>query len=322
MTIPQVNHLLELLYDRGDGYFVSDELTAAIGVDRTRLEKLIELLGHRGHALERNPARGVRLASPIRLDAHLIERELGTRRIGKHVICFDELDSTNDVAFDSARQAEADGLVVLAESQRRGRGRMGRKWLSRPRSNILLSALLLDPGKNLSQDALTIAGGLAVAEGIEAVGVHDVKLKWPNDVLLETRKVAGVLVEVRTVERNRAVVIGIGVNVGAHPHQELLDSPATDLVSELGHDVRRIEVIRKILQRLDEWVYRISEGKLEELRTAWLRRCGMLNERISVACGDVRHVGWLLDVSPLEGLILSTDDGRRIYLQAGSSRIL
>ncbi|MBM3502098.1 MAG: biotin--[acetyl-CoA-carboxylase] ligase [Armatimonadetes bacterium] len=265
----------------------------------------------------------MRLEHPVRLDSHLIERGLGARRVGRDVLCFDEVDSTNDVAFDSARQGNPDGLVVLAESQRRGRGRQGRQWLSPPGKNLLMSVLLTDPAGQLAHDALTVAGGLAVAEGIEAAcPALACRLKWPNDVLLDGEKTAGVLVEIRQQAPGRCVVVGVGVNVNACPPPERVDHPATSLAEQMGQSVERIDVAREIIRRLDEWVERVSRRDLADLHTRWVRRCGMINQRVSVDSAGQRYVGRVADVHPLEGLILFDDDGRRVHLPAEYSTLL
>ncbi len=162
-----VDRVLELLYDRGEKFFLADELAATGGLDRQRLDRAIESLRDRGQGVEFSPGHGFRLAGSPKLDSHLIERDLGAARVGRSVICFDEVGSTNDVALDSARQGGTDGLVICAESQRSGRGRQGSQWLSPPRENLLFSALLIYPTGSVSHEALTIATGLAVAEGIE-----------------------------------------------------------------------------------------------------------------------------------------------------------
>jgi len=311
--------VLELLYDR-EGPFALAELAAAAGVSRNRLDDVLGELARR-QRLDSSPA-GVWLVRPVALDAHLIERGLNVRRVGRSAICFDEVGSTNDVAFDSARQADADGLVVLAESQRAGRGRLGRTWISPPGTNILLSAVLLGDRRSLPHEAVTIAAGLAAAEGVAESCQLDPQLKWPNDVLLDGRKLAGVLVEVRTVARRRATVVGLGLNANAAPSDERVDRPATSLADHLHAPVERVEVVRAILRRLDEWVARVMDGRLDELHAAWLARCGMINERVTVQSKGWRQVGRVLDVSPLEGLILAGDDGRTVHIPAEGATLI
>lgn len=315
------NQLLGLLYDRGEAFFGLGELATATGLDRRRLDRAIGVLRRRGQEIEFSPTHGVRLVRPVRLDAHLIERDLGTRRIGRSAICFEEVDSTSDVAFDASAQDGADGLVVLAEYQRRGRGRLGRQWLSQPYANILLSVLLIESVAP-AHDALTVAAGLAVAEGIEEACALRCGLRWPNDVLLDGAKVAGVLVEMRTDDKRHIVVIGVGVNANAVPAERQIETPATNLAENLTHPVERTEVVRAVLRRLEVRTRRVRRGEIAELHDTWLSRCGMINERITVLCAGRRHVGRVLDVSPLEGLVLCCDDDRTVHLPAEGSTIL
>lgn len=317
-----VGEVLELLYDRREGFFPLDELASAMESGRTGVDAAIEQLRRRGHQFETMPAHGIRLVRPARLDAHLIERGLGVARVGRSVICFDEVDSTNDVGRDSAGQEGADGLVVTAEFQRRGRGRQGRQWLSEAGKNAMLSAVLLDSAGALPHEGLTIAAGLAVAEGIEDGCGLECHLKWPNDVLLEGAKVAGVLVERETADPEPCMVVGIGVNVNAAPAADKVDHPATSLAESLGHDVERIDLVRALLRRLDRWVAILTGGGFQDLHTAWISRCGMVNQRIRVVCAGQPSEGRVLDVSPLDGLILCCDDGRRIHLPAASTTVV
>lgn len=317
----RVNRVLGLLYDR-DGYWGHGELAAAGGVNARELAMALELIAGRGHRLDFSPASGVRLARAVRPDAYLIERDLGVRRIGRNVICFDEVDSTNDVAADAARQPDTDGLVVTAESQRRGRGRLGRTWRSPAGANVLMSVVVSGADRS-EHEVVTIAAGLATAEGIERACGLACALKWPNDVLVGEAKVAGVLIDMRTPAPGRSVlVVGVGVNVAASPPDGAIDRPAVHLEAVSAGPVERIEVIREVLRRLDAWVCAAADGRTDRLHEAWMSRCGMLNRRVEVVCAGRRHVGRVLDVSPLEGLILAEDSGRRVHLPARSSSVV
>jgi len=319
------DRILELLYDRPAGFFGLDDLAAAAGTDSGVVEGALERLAARGHRFERTPVQGVRLLRPTLLDAHLVERDLPVEQIGRHVICFGEVDSTNDVAFDSARQAGGRALVVTAEFQRAGRGRGGRKWLSPPGGGVLASVLLHEAAARLPGEALTIAAGLAVAEGVEAgTGVH-AGLEWPNDVVIDGAKVAGVIVEVRSAEvaagRAGRVVVGLGINVNAAPPAEQVARAVTCLSESAGRTLERIEILRAVLLRLDEWVAGLLAAKAEDLHRRWCARCQMINRRVTVTSGRESFTGRVLDVSPFDGLILLTDDGRRVHLPAATSTV-
>lgn len=320
--IDVTGRVLEVLYDRREGFVSPEELSEAAGARQERVDAAIEQLRRLGQPIEFVPPHGYRLRRPVRLDGYLIERDLRTRRVGRNVLCFDEVDSTNDVAATAAAQVGSDGLVVLAESQRAGRGRLGRAWLSPPGRNILMSVLLLDPHNTLPHDGLTIAAGLAAAEGVEAsTGCH-CGLGWPNDVLLDGRKLCGVLVELHTAGGRRCLVTGIGINVNACPSDDEVDQPATCLADHAGEWIERTEIVQAVLRRMDHWVGLLAEGRTESLHGAWLSRCGMLNRRLTVLRAGQRYVGRVLDISPREGLVLCGDDQRRIHLPAAGSTVL
>lgn len=315
-----------------------DELGEQAGGDASSLEAAMQALRRRGHQLEHSPARGVRLVRPTVLDAHLIERDLPVERIGRHVICFGEVDSTNDVAFGSAEQAGGESLVVTAEFQRAGRGRLGRQWTCPAGGGILTSVLLGGDTCELPQglpvasivEPLTIAAGLAVAEGVEQATGVSTQLEWPNDVAVGGAKAAGVLVETRTVgtdrpERSpgegRRVVVGFGINVTAAPDPQAVERPATCLAAEGASTLERIEILRSVLVRADHWVAEIRTGNFDRLHDRWVERCGMINHRLTVRLGDELFTGRVLDVSPLGGLVLITDVGEQLRLPAAASSV-
>jgi len=313
------NAILAQLYDRRD--FVSmHELASCLG-DPRRLAGALDDLERRGHRLDRQPDRGVKLADPVRLDAYLIERDLGTDLIGRSVVCFGQIESTNDVAMSSAAQQGTGGLVVTAESQRAGRGRRGGRWICPARSGLLFSVLLTDSPEQLDQEPTTIAAGLAVAEGIEESTSLKCDLKWPNDVRIDGRKVAGVLIESRSQGDTQATAIGIGVNVTAGPPPDEIGRPATHIAAH-EPDPGRIELLRSILRRLEYWRREVIARRYDQLHEGWTSRCGMLHQRVRILSRGVEYVGRTVDISPLEGLVLACDSGIHVHLPAAVSTVL
>jgi BirA family biotin operon repressor/biotin-[acetyl-CoA-carboxylase] ligase len=308
----RTDRVLGSLYDAGQDGLEAGDLPAGS----------LRALAERGIEVETSAEGRLRLVRPVKLEAYLIERGLDTSRIGRSVICFESVASTNDVAWDSALQSNTDGLVVAAESQQAGRGRHGRSWVSPPRQNLLFSVLLHDGEHRLVDEAVTILAGLAVAEGIDAACRVDCDVKWPNDVLVGDAKVAGVLVEARSVRGRRCCVVGIGLNVGAAPDEEAIGRPATCLADLTGGQADRVRILRAVLRRLDYWVGKVSAGVTEELRRQWLGRCAMLSHRIRVRSGQSEYTGRVLDIDPLEGLVLQGDRGPRVLIPARGATIL
>lgn len=322
-TEDPTDRLAEALYDAGGAYLPPGELIDRSGLSGPALRRAVERLKGRGHTVEESPAHGLRLVRPAALDAHLLEQDLGTDRVGRNVICFTEVDSTNDTAAASARQHGADGLVVLADSQRRGRGRLGRSWIAPPAQNVLMSVVLLAGGEELACDRLTIAAGLATAEGIEDATGLPCGVKWPNDVLLDGAKLAGILIERRRPPGSATAagtcwIVGIGINANAAPPPGQVTHPAACLADRLGHPVERTDLIRAVLRRLDAWLSDLDPAKLH---TAWQRRCSLRNERVTVVHTGRRYTGRVLDISPLEGLVLSTDTQGEVRLPAHGSTL-
>jgi len=259
----------------------------------------------------------------ILLDAGKILDGLDTLRVGRSILCFKEVNSTNDVAWDSARQGNSDGLVILAEAQRHGRGRHGKIWLSPPGTAILMSVVLMDDSVCINPGALTIAAGLAVAEGIDqASGLHT-RLKWPNDVMFEGKKLAGILVERRSYKKTFVMVIGMGINVFASPSNSSVDSPAASLAELVdSQKLSRNDIVQKILRRLDYWIIQVAASNLAMLHDMWIPRCDMIGNRVRLKAGGILHAGRVLDVEPLGGLLLVNDLGARELIPAEGTTVV
>jgi len=247
-----------------------------------------------------------------------LEKALEMKRIGRSVICFETVDSTNDIAWDSVRQGNTDGLVVTAESQRAGRGRQGRIWADLSGEGLLFSVLLQGSDRNIKTDILTLASGVAVSEGIEDVTSISTELKWPNDVYIKGGKAAGILVEYRQSEA--AAVIGVGINVNASPVNDDITSRVTCISEHVGYRIDRAKLLTAILQRIDRRVG--GDCDIKELHDAWISRCGMINERVTVDCCGIRYTGRMADIDPMEGIDIIDDHGTRTLLPARWSTVI
>ncbi len=243
-----------------------------------------------------------------------ITDNLETRFIGQRVIYYPSLTSTNDAAKREAQQGAVEGTVVLAEEQTAGRGRIKRAWLS-PKGSIALSIILHPSLAHLS--SLVMIASLAVAHCIEKVTALKAQIKWPNDVLVNQKKVCGILIE-SDVRGNTVdyTIIGIGINVNLR----LADFPeipptATSLSHELGREVSRLDLIRCLLVETERLYLALSAG--EPIHQEWRDRLVTLGKKVQVSSGKARYKGIAESVTSDGSLLLRQSNGSLTKIVAG-----
>jgi BirA family biotin operon repressor/biotin-[acetyl-CoA-carboxylase] ligase len=248
------------------------------------------------------------------LSAAAITDGLATRFIGQEVSCYPSLPSTNDVAKQKARQGAKEGTVIVAEEQTAGRGRIKRRWLS-PRGSIALSMILYPPLAYLP--SLIMVASLAVARSIEQVTNLKAKIKWPNDVLVNDKKICGILVE-SDVRGNKVdyAVIGIGLNVNLKLSEFPQIAPmATSLSRELGREVSRREVIRSLLAEAEKLYLALAAG--DSVFKEWRDNLVTLGQKVRVSSGAVTYRGIAESVAADGSLLLRQPDGSLLKIVAG-----
>jgi BirA family transcriptional regulator, biotin operon repressor / biotin---[acetyl-CoA-carboxylase] ligase len=281
-----------------------------------------------GFGIEQHPYRGASYVGPAdRLCPDQIEHELANRWLGRRIVVWNRLTSTNDLAARAGASRSNDGLVILAEEQSAGRGRPGRSWTAPPRSSILMSVVLFPPAHLMPRDSagglgrawLTALGAIATAEVVSSWTGQSARIKWPNDVRVKGRKIAGILVE-RALAPNQVLasprhtsepawgaVIGVGLNANL-PREDFppeLAPLATSLQIERGGArVDRSELARDLIRRLDHW-YDLSRARgPETLNAAWCQRSEHLGRLVKVATSSAHLVGRLVDLDVRFGVTL------------------
>ncbi len=223
------------------------------------------------------------------------EWQLDTRRLGRRVLVFDRVESTNTIAGSATGQ---EGLAVLADEQTAGRGQHGRTWLAPPRASVLLS-LRLSPPPPLRRPAfLTAWAAVAVCEVVrELVGVP-ARIKWPNDVLLRGRKVCGILIEQAHAGETGVTVVGIGLNVQQSDADFLAAGlpQATSLAALAGAPLDTHEVARRLVYQLDEDYDRLCGGDRNTLEALWKWHLGLLGRFVVAECADGAQRGRLIEI--------------------------
>jgi BirA family biotin operon repressor/biotin-[acetyl-CoA-carboxylase] ligase len=224
--------------------------------------------------------------------------------------------STNDDVREAASAGTAEGLVVVAGRQDAGRGRRGAAWVCPPGEGLAFSVLLRPRENKALWPRLSLAAGLAVAEALERLGVF-AEVKWPNDVWIVGRKVAGILVEAG----DDHVVVGIGINVGVREFPEVLADSATSLALECGEAPELPMVLMLVLERLQVWQAKIGVG-FEELLRAFRVRCALTGKAVRLLAADGALSGTVVGIGDGGELLLQTGTGVRKLVQADEVRVV
>jgi len=257
---------------------------------------------------------------PHRLTVDAIARGLDVRRIGRRVLVFDDVDSTNTHALDRLRELglNADGTVLFAEHQAAGRGRLGRRWQSPRGASLLMTALLVDPrpGETAGRTnaRLTLVVAVAVAEAIRSCTDVEPVIRWPNDLYVGDSKLAGMLIETRDWTNGLvATAVGIGVNCLQQPGHfpPDLGRPATSLDMASSRPVDRVAVARAILMQLDRRLAVQDANFDSDIHATWKHLSNDIGQRVTLVESGIEHTGRILDLDPLDGLLLQLDTGAR-----------
>ncbi|MGB8318465.1 MAG: biotin--[acetyl-CoA-carboxylase] ligase [Ignavibacteriaceae bacterium] len=239
----------------------------------------------------------------------IFDIKLDTEFVGRNFIYCEEVDSTNSVLFDKSNKFNQNGTVLLAEKQTKGKGRKDRVWYSAKDQNLTFS-ILLNNKKYLSVNPNMINFGtsLAVALSIENLYQLRVNLKWPNDVLLNGKKAAGILLETSSRgTRLEKIVIGIGLNVNQTFFQGNFNIQPTSIRAELNQIVEREKILSEILNNFEEIIEKI-ESESKWILNDWRAHCNLIGDKISVTDGDVVKYGIFEDIDDDGYLLLKSDN--------------
>jgi BirA family biotin operon repressor/biotin-[acetyl-CoA-carboxylase] ligase len=289
-------------------------LAKQLGVSRAAVWNRIEDLRRHGYEIEASPHHGYILrASPDALHGDdLMARLTSPRDIGRDIRVFTETASTNDVVEKLARDGLPEGAVVFAEAQSGGRGRLGRTWVSPAGVGLWFSILLRPRLHPTSATQLTVLAAVAVARAIERQTELRPAIKWPNDVLVGHRKVAGILLEMSTeLDRIRHAVLGIGidVNVPGEAFPQSIRTVATSLAAEAGHPIDRPALATQVLAELDHLYARLNAGDFHEVGDEWMRRCSTLGQHVTIHMGSRAVAGRAEALDEDGALLVRTEHG-------------
>ncbi|MEK3886050.1 biotin--[acetyl-CoA-carboxylase] ligase [Bacillus sp. FSL K6-3431] len=302
---------------RADYEFISGQALAdLIGCSRTAIWKQIEELRKTGFEIEAIRKKGYRIITkPDRLSENEILMGLETKVLGRNILHFDTIDSTQTKANEEARNGAPEGMIIIAEEQTNGRGRMARQWHSSKHKGIWMS-LVLRP--NLSPDKapqFTLITAIAVARAIEEATGIEPEIKWPNDILFKGKKMTGILTELQAeADKINFIIIGIGLNV----NQETIDFPedvrkiATSLAIENGGKVSRVVLLQYILKNFEKYYQLYVEKGFGPLKVIWESYVMSIGKSIIARTITGEIAGKALGITE-EGVLKVEDDNGKIH---------
>jgi BirA family biotin operon repressor/biotin-[acetyl-CoA-carboxylase] ligase len=312
---------LRLFLKKNQGKWISGELISNhLLVSRSAIWKHIHKLNEEGYTIESAPKKGYLLTNasdPITADE--IREGLCTKVFGrKNISCLKETDSTNTRAKELAAQGAPEGTLIIAEKQTNGRGRRGRSWFSPSGGGIYCSLILrpaMPPGET---PRITLMTAVVAAETLMSLVKLNLKIKWPNDILANGRKLAGILTEISAdMDSVNYIIVGLGLNVNnlfENSPQDIKKS-ATSILIETGNRVPRIKFIQNYLKLYEQYYDMFKKNNFESIMNRWRELADILGKQIKVDVIGKTHIGEVMDVDNDGVLILKDDQGglQRIF---------
>lgn len=315
----RIKEVLTFLIGKVD-YVSGDYISTEIGISRTAVWKYMNQLAQMGYRISKLKGKGYLLMeTPDRLYPWEIERSLKGNIIGRKIIFKERLDSTNSFAFSLALAGEPEGTCVVAETQDKGKGRLGRVWLSPLGKNIYLSTILRPLIHPSLIYPITFVSSLAAADTIETLTGKRTTLKWPNDVVINGKKICGTLLELSTeADMIKFVVVGIGLNVNmamADFDRELRPK-ATSLFLETGKSYERAVVCGTLLSNLENYYLHFKENGPEGIRRIWEERAVIKGKHLEISQMGETYRGTCTGIAQ-DGAILLDIGGKVKKIIAG-----
>lgn len=312
--------LLEKILDflvKRQGYISGDQISHRLGMSRQALWKHIQELKNIGYDIVAVPHLGYRLESvPDRLFPFEVCRGLNTEFVGKKIYYFDSIASTMNAAMQLGMQGCLSGTLVLAESQTKARGRLGRNWFSPKYKGLYLSLVLRPKLLPAQASILTLLVAVSICEAVKETTGLDSQIKWPNDIMLARKKMGGILTElVASLDEINFVIIGVGLNV--NNDRKTLINTATSLKEHKGENTSRINLLQHLLCGIEENYLLLEKSGSLPIMEKWRRYNVTLGKRVKVYCQREHIEGEAVNVDTDGGLLVRKDSGIIEKVMAG-----
>jgi BirA family biotin operon repressor/biotin-[acetyl-CoA-carboxylase] ligase len=314
--------LLNYLKQAPQQWVSGQQISNQLGITRAAIWKHINTLKDEGHTIQSAPRKGYRLEKAADLiTAEDIRTCLNTRVMGQaQIICLPQTDSTNSQAKRLADEGAPEGTVVVAESQTGGRGRRGRSWFSPAGQSIYTSIILRPPMAPAQAPQITLMTAVAAARALQEATGLNATIKWPNDILIADKKIAGILTEISTeMDAVDYVVVGLGINVNttAADMPPDIQSIATSVRIESGARFPRTDLLCSLLQHFESSYETLQRDGFRPIMAQWRQMSDIIGQPVYVDVLDVRHTGIVEAVDDDGVLILKDENGQRHRIFSG-----
>ncbi|MDN5330791.1 MAG: BirA family transcriptional regulator [Tepidanaerobacteraceae bacterium] len=306
-----LNELLLLFLSKKGNYVSGEEISEKFGVSRTAVWKQVNHLRKLGYEIDSVPRVGYCLKkSPDLLLPEEIIQNSRLEFLARKIYYYPSIGSTNDEAKKLAQNGAPHGTLVIAEEQTGGKGRLGRRWVSPPREGIWLSIILRPSLEPYEAPRITMTCAVAAAKAIRKVAGIDCWIKWPNDLLVEGKKVAGILTEMSAdMDSINFVVTGIGVNVNNTDFPAEIKETATSLKLVSGKNVERLKILTEFLSQFEVFYRYLEDGEFGKVLEEWRQLSCNLGRRVRIIGRNSELEGLALDVDDDGALLVKTDGG-------------
>ncbi len=312
------------MFKEKDGFLSGEEMSRRLGITRSAVWKKMKSLRDKGFEIEGSTAKGYKLIKSPEFSIEEL-KTLIKGDFGKEIVFRETIDSTNTLATELAEKGVAHGTLVLADNQTKGKGRLGRMWLSPPKSNIYMSIILRPEIAPKDATMLTMMSAVAAANAVRKATGLKADIKWPNDLLVSDKKLGGILTELKS-DPDRVIfsVIGIGINVNIKQNNFPSDIRpiATSVREEMGKSYPRTLLIAGILEEMEKW-YKvlIKKGRMPVLEE-WKKLSSTLGRKVKATVGNEIFTGTATDIDEEGMLILKLQSGVLKRISAGDITML
>lgn len=314
--------IVEIILNSGQNFISGEEISNELGISRTAVWKHINKLKEEGYNIESVNRKGYRLIEfpGDVLNYQNVKYNLNTKQIGQKIINLSTIDSTNDYLKRIGNQ-ESHGTVVISEEQTKGKGRLGRHWESNIGEGIWMSILLKPNLPPYKAPFITLIAGVSIVNALRNLNV-DASIKWPNDVIINNKKISGVLTELSAeIERINYIVVGIGINVKTNKFSNELKEKATSLYRE-KYIMPRVDIVTEILQEFEKLYNEYVEAdNRDNVLKLWKQYSNILNREVYLIKDNNKELVTCKDINREGNLIVKTVDGELKEIISGEVSI-